>query len=106
MTGWVLGNPRSQPEKRTAVEEQSAEGFGTLTTKERQSAMGKGVYGGGEWRVVIVRPFTTGDPDDPTWGPGREIFVAFAAWDGGKGEIGSKKSFSDWVTVKVAPTGR
>jgi len=106
MTGWVLGNPRSQPEKRSAVEEQIAEGFGTLTTNERQSAVGKGVYGGGDWRVVIVRPFTTGDPNDPKWGPGKDVSVAFAAWDGGKGEIGSKKSFSDWVTVKVAPIGR
>jgi hypothetical protein len=106
MTGWVLGNPRSQPEKRTSVEEQIAEGFGSLTTSERQGAVGRGVHGNGEWQVVIVRPFTTGDPNDPSWGPGTEVPVAFAAWDGGKGEIGSKKSFSDWVTVKVAPIGR
>lgn len=106
MTGWVVGNPRSQPQKRVAVEEQIAEGFGSLTTSPRQSAGGKGVYMSGEWKVVIARPFVTGDPNDPAWGPGKEIRVAFAAWDGGKGEIGSKKSFSDWVAVKVAPVGR
>lgn len=105
MTGWVVGNPRSQPQKRLSVEEQIAEGFSTLTTSSRQNASGKGVYANGEWRVVISRPFVSGDPNDPTWGPGVETQVSFAAWDGGRGEIGSRKSFSDWVTLKVAPIG-
>lgn len=106
LTGWVLGNPRSQPDKRIAVEEQLAEGFGTLTTSERQSAAGKGVYANGEWKVVIARPFATGDPNDPGWGPGQSVPVAFAAWDGGKGEIGARKSFSDWITIKLSPAGK
>ncbi len=105
LTGWVLGNPRSQPDKRTAVEEQIAEGFSTLTTNERQSAVGKGVYANGEWRVVIARPLATGDPNDPAWGPGKVIPVAFAAWDGGAGEIGARKGISDWITVKLNPVG-
>lgn len=106
LTGWVLGNPRSQPEKRTAVEEQIAEGFSTLTTNERQSAVGKGVYANGEWSVVIARPFAAGDPNDPSWGPGKTIPVAFAAWDGGAGEIGARKAFSDWITVKLGAIGK
>jgi hypothetical protein len=106
LTGWVLGNPRSQPDKRTAVEEQIAEGFSTLTTNERQSAVGKGVYANGEWKVVIARPLATGDPNDPGWGPGKSVPVTFAAWDGGKGEIGARKSFSDWITIKLSPAGR
>jgi hypothetical protein len=106
LTGWVLGNPRSQPDKRTAVEERIAEGFSTLTTNERQSALGRGVYANGEWSVVIARPLATGDPNDPVWGPGKSVPVAFAAWDGGKGEIGARKSFSDWITIKLSPAGR
>lgn len=106
MTGWVLGNPRSQPFKRVSVEEQTAEGFGSLTSNPSQSAAGKGVYDKGEWKVVIARPFASGDPNDPAWGPGRPTTVAFAAWDGGKGEIGSRKSFSDWVTLRITPVGR
>lgn len=106
LTGWVLGNPRSQPDKRTAIEEQIAEGFGTLTTSERQSAAGKGVYANGEWKVVIARPFATGDPNDPGWGPGQSVPVAFAAWDGGKGEIGARKGFSNWITIEISPAGR
>lgn len=105
LTGWVLGNPRSQPEKRTAVEEQIAEGFSTLTTNERQSALGKGVWAGGEWSVVIARPFVASDPNDPSWAPGKTVTVAFAAWDGGAGEIGARKSFSNWVTLKLMPVG-
>lgn len=106
MTGWVLGNPRSQPQKRTAVEEQIAEGFGTLTSTERQSVVGKGVYADGGWNVVIARPFVTGDPNDPAWGPGKTVTVAFATWDGGAQEIGARKAISDWITVKLSPVGR
>jgi DMSO reductase family type II enzyme heme b subunit len=106
LTGWVLGNPRSEPIKRTSVEEQIAEGFGTLTTSERQSAAGKGVYGNGEWSVVIARPLVTGDPNDPAWGPGKTSSVSFAVWDGAKGEIGSRKGISAWVPLRVAPAGR
>lgn len=106
LTGWVLGNPRSQPEKRTPVEEQVAEGFGTLTTNWKQSTDGRGVYQEGTWKVVITRPFVVGDPNDPVWGPGKQTAVAFAAWDGGKGEIGSRKGFSDWVTLEIEPVRR
>jgi hypothetical protein len=106
LTGWVLGNPRSQPDKRTAVEEQIAEGFSTLTTNDRQSAVGRGVYANGEWTVVIARPFAAGDPNDPAWGPGKNVPVAFAAWDGGAGEIGARKAISDWITVKLSTVGK
>ncbi|MFQ5829858.1 MAG: ethylbenzene dehydrogenase-related protein [Candidatus Methylomirabilia bacterium] len=103
LTGWVLGNPRSQPEKRTSIEEQIAEGFGTLTSNDRQSAVGKGVYANGGWQVVIARPLAAGDPNDPAWGPGKTVHVAFAAWDGGAGEIGSRKGISSWIAVTLGP---
>lgn len=103
LTGWVLGNPRSQPVKRTAVEEQIAEGFGTLTTSERQSAVAKGVHAGGEWRVVIARPFATGDASsDPAWQPGGAVVLAFAVWDGQAGEIGARKGISAWVPARIS----
>ena len=106
MTGWVLGNPRSQPQKRVSVEEQIAEGPGTLTTSQHQSATAKGVYARGEWNVVIVRPLVTGDPNDPEWGAGKKTMVAFAVWDGEKGEIGSRKGYANWVPVILSPIGR
>lgn len=106
MTGWVVGNPGSQPYKRIAVEEQIAEGLGTVTTSPRQSAAAKGVYARGEWNVVIARPFVTGDPNDPQWGPGKKTTMAFAVWDGGNGEIGSRKGYSNWVPVILSPIGR
>jgi hypothetical protein len=105
MTGWVVGNPRSQPQKRVSVEEQVAEGFGSLTTTPRQNAIGKGVYANGEWKVVIARPFAAGDPNDPSWGPGKKTLAAFAVWDGAKGEIGARKGYVDWVPMTVRPIG-
>jgi len=106
MTGWVLGNPRSQPQKRVSVEEQIAEGPGTLTTSARQSAVGKGVYSTGEWSVVIARPLVTGDQNDPQWGLESKSVVAFAVWDGANGEIGSRKGYSNWVPLVISPAGR
>jgi len=100
------GNPRSQPQKRVSVEEQIAEGPGTLTTSARQSAVGKGVYSTGEWSVVIARPLVTGDQNDPQWGPESKSVVAFAVWDGANGEIGSRKGYSNWVPLVISPAGR
>ena len=56
--------------------------------------------------MVIARPFAAGNHHDPEWGPGKSMTAAFAAWDGGAGEIGARKSFSDWISVKFNPVRR
>jgi len=91
--GWAVGNQLSNPFKLTPVETVIAQGFGTLSTYEFQSFVGRGVYINGEWQVVLSRPITTGHADPP-WGSRIPVEFAVAVWDGAKGEIGPKKSVS------------
>lgn len=96
-----LDNPVSHP-FRTPVLDQSAEGWGTMTVEtDGQDADGKGVWKNGVWRVVIVHPLATGSDNDIRLFPGDESVVAFAVWDGGQREVGSRKAWSNWVPLKL-----
>lgn len=97
-----VDNPVSQPH-RTPVLDQSAEGWGTMTVEvDGQDANGKGVWENGAWRVVIVHPMATAvSENDIHLFPGEESIVAFAVWDGGQREVGSRKAWSNWVPLRV-----
>ena len=99
LVGYEIGNPFSQPLKVTPVEDAVAEGFSTITTQSVQSALGWGVWAAGTWSVVISRPKDSGDPQDTPIQDGNVI--AFAVWDGDAGNVGSRKSVSTWVTLRV-----
>jgi len=91
-----VDNPISRP-KNSPVLEQMAEGFGSLTVLPEQHADGKGVWANGRWRVVITRPLAAGDAYSPSLKPGDETLAAFAVWDGGSKEVGSRKAWANWV---------
>lgn len=102
-TGAVgLDNPVSRP-KRSAVLEQMAEGFGTLTAMPEQHADGRGVWADGRWRVVITHPLTAGNGNAPALLPGDQTLAAFAVWEGGAKEVGSRKAWSNWVQLTFDP---
>lgn len=64
----------------------------------------KGVYNKGTWRVVIRRLLKTGDADkDVQFAEGRFIPIAFAVWDGSKGEKGSKHMMTTWYWLYMQP---
>ena len=103
-TGAVgLDNPISRP-KHSAVLDQMAEGFGTLTVEPDQQSDGLGVWRDGKWRVVITHPMAPGDANDPTLAPGSETLAAFAVWEGGAHEVGARKAWSNWVPLKLELT--
>lgn len=102
-TGAVgVDNPISRP-KHSAVLDQMAEGFGTLTVEPEQQSDGRGVWADGKWRVVITHPMAAGDPNDPTLAPGSETLAAFAVWEGGSREVGARKAWANWVPLKLDP---
>jgi hypothetical protein len=98
-TGAVgVDNPISRP-KRSSVIEQMAEGFGSLTVLPEQHADGRGNWSSGRWRVVITHPLAAGDGNTPLLKPGDQTLAAFAVWEGGAKEVGSRKAWSNWVQL-------
>ncbi len=94
-----LDNPVSQADL-SPVLDQMAEGWGTMTVKPDQHALGKGVWRDGTWHVVIARPMASDDANAPQLVPGDRTAAAFAAWEGGNREVGARKSWSPgWVPV-------
>lgn len=101
--GKAAGNPQSY-RKASSVDEIYAEGFGSSSVIENNMTIGHAVWSKGEWSVVIVRPLKRENGSILT--PGKNAYLAFAVWQGGKGEVGSLKSVTmSWVPLKIAPQG-
>lgn len=84
----------------------NARGFKDI--EERDAAgpglSAQGLYRAGTWRVAMVRPLATGDPErDIQFEEGRFTPIAFAAWDGSNGETGSKHTMTTWYWLLLAP---
>jgi DMSO reductase family type II enzyme heme b subunit len=94
-------NPISRG-RASAVLDQMAEGWGSMTVKPDQHALGKGVWKDGTWRVVITRPMVTDDASAPQLLPGDRTVAAFAVWEGGNREVGARKAWSPWVPLTLA----
>jgi len=77
------------------VQDLIAEGPGSLTPVDpaEVQSTGRGQRTAKGWTVVIVRPLPV-----PVLGPALSQ-VAFAIWDGGKDEVGSRKMRTDWAPL-------
>lgn len=95
-----LENPISRG-RDTPVLDQMAEGWGSMTVKPDQHALGYGVWGDGTWRVIITRPMVSDDVNAPRLQPGRRTVAAFAVWEGGNREVGARKAWSAWVPLQI-----
>lgn len=97
--GKAAGNPQSFPKLR-AVDEIFAEGFGTSQVIDNHEAIGNGKWANGEWTVVISRPMHS--KVGSVLESGKGSFVCFAVWQGGKGEVGSRKSLTlNWIPLNI-----
>jgi DMSO reductase family type II enzyme heme b subunit len=94
-------NPISRG-RATPVLDQMAEGWGTMTVKPDQHALGRGVWRQGRWHVVISRPLVSDDVNAPQLAPGGRTVVAFAVWEGGSQEVGARKGWAPWVPLVIA----
>jgi len=98
-----LDNPVSHP-LRSPVLDQVAEGWGSLTVEpDGQDAEGRGTWQAGRWRVVIAHPLASGHPEsDIALKAGDRSNVAFAVWNGGNQEVGSRKAWSNLIPLRLA----
>jgi len=95
-----IENPISRG-RVSPVLDQMAEGWGTMTVKPDQHALGRGVWKAGVWRVVITRPMVSDDVNAPRLLPGNRTLAAFAVWDGGNREVGARKAWASWVPLVI-----
>jgi hypothetical protein len=101
LVGWAAGNPLSQPERLTPVENLSALGYGTTYTQPTQGVMGRGQWQDGKWYVVFSRPLDSGNAGEAQFTAGETTTVAFAVWDGADRQVGGRKQLSSWTTVLI-----
>lgn len=97
----AFDNPVSRA-KSSPVLDQVAEGWSTITVKPEQHADGHGRWRNRQWAVVIALPLYSRDPNAPALAPGSRTSAAFAVWEGGHREVGSRKSWSDWVAIELS----
>jgi len=99
VTGWGAGNIVSDPTRKSAAEDLSASGFGTLKSHPipmDQHVTATGVYGTGSYRVVFRRPLDVKVQGNAALRPGSTHAVAFAVWDGSARDRDGKKSITIW----------
>lgn len=96
-----LGNPMSAPRHTSSVQDLMAEGFGSLTPRAVQSARGWARHDGTRWHVVITRPLAPSGESSAAITPGTTTQLAFAVWNGGQREVGSRKGWASWVPLEV-----
>jgi mono/diheme cytochrome c family protein len=100
----------AMPSPVARAERLIAQGYGTLDRVETGEVRAKGAYARGSWTVVLSAPKRSFLPAAATAarsssGP---VPVAFAVWDGGKGERDGMKSVSvwHWLALDGAPPAR
>jgi hypothetical protein len=90
----ALGNPMAGPRDRP-VQDLVATGPSTISPAQRAVSTGSGKRTKTGWAVTLVRPLPEGVR------PGARSQVAFAVWQGAKGEVGPLKMRSGWVPFAV-----
>ncbi len=103
VTGWGAGNIVSDPQRKSPVEDLSAQGFGTLQARPRidQRVDARGVYGAASYRVMFRRSLKPAGKDAVVLAPGTTVPVAFAVWNGSAGDRDGKKSVTIWQDLKI-----
>lgn len=99
----AAGNPVAVMQRATPAEELIAGGWGTLTHQPQSATRARGLWAAGKWAVMFTRPLHTDDASDAQLTPGKATKLAFAVWDGGKGQIGGRKHWAAWQDAAVAP---
>lgn len=97
VTAWGAGNIVADPTRRSAAENLTAQGFGTLKAHPRaaQSVAATGEYSTGSYVVQLSRSLS-GPSGEVQLAPGDSVPVAFAVWNGSAGDRDGKKSVTIW----------
>jgi mono/diheme cytochrome c family protein len=104
VTAWGAGNIVADPTRRSAAEDLTAQGFGTLRAHPApdQAISAVGEHTTGSYRVQFTRALT-GRHTDVQLAVGQRVPVAFAVWNGSAGDRDGKKSVTIWQELLLEP---
>lgn len=96
LTGYGAHNPMSNERRTSPCLSMYAVGFGTLTPlpQKDQLVVGYGIWRGGRWTVLMIRPMQTANKNEVQLRPGVTWPVNFAVWDGEKRDRDGQKLVS------------
>ncbi|TVQ30216.1 MAG: hypothetical protein EA376_13750 [Phycisphaeraceae bacterium] len=103
-TASFAGAARNDPRLRAhGALEANALGFGTLQYQpfEEQGVYSSAVWSHGRWFVTMFRDVAPRGGQDIDFAPGNRIPIAFAVWDGERGDRDSLKQISGWHWLVV-----
>ena len=82
------------------MDEIRAEGFGSSAVQQGRGSAARARWSDGEWILVVSRPLSVeGGSVLRVGGTGH---VAFAVWQGGAAEVGSRKSVTmSWTPLQI-----
>jgi mono/diheme cytochrome c family protein len=102
LTGRAAGNPMSTPERSSAGEALTAEGFGTLAPLGGDKKLhARGRYANGGWELVLSRPLAACCPGELPLEPGQSVSLAAAVWNGAAQERNGQKSVTVWHLLEL-----
>ncbi|HXH07627.1 MAG TPA: ethylbenzene dehydrogenase-related protein [Vicinamibacterales bacterium] len=104
VTAWGAGNIVADPTRRTAAEDLTAQGFGTLRARPAadQAVEARGEWELGSYEVAFVRQLAPRGRNAVRLRPGDRVPVAFAVWNGSAGDANGKKSVTIWQELYLA----
>ena len=86
------------------VTELTAKGFNNVEIQEVQGDLqATGTYTDGRYKLWVKRALRTDDKKDLQLDPGVFVPIAFSAWDGSNGDVGTKRVMTSWYTFVLEP---
>ncbi len=105
LTARAVGNPVAAAHRCCPGEELTAQGFGTLAPLPSAEVTldARGEWQDGQWRVELSRALSSGARGIVSLGPGAQVFLAAAVWDGSAGDRNGQKSVTVWQVLEIEP---
>jgi mono/diheme cytochrome c family protein len=104
VTAWGAGNIVADPTRRTAAEDLTARGFGTLRARPKpdQQVDASGEWELGSYEVQFTRSLDPSGRDGVALAAGGTVPFAVAVWNGSAGDRDGKKSVTVWQELVLA----
>jgi cytochrome c oxidase cbb3-type subunit 2 len=104
VAAWGAGNIVADPTRKSAAEDLTAQGFGTLRARPRvdQAVAAIGTFETGSYQVQFTRDLAPRGRGAVGLAAGDHVPVAFAVWNGSAGDRDGKKSVTIWQELFIA----